>query len=300
MKHKKLEAVLYSAAGIAATLVIVIVINFIVSSMRIRVDLTAEKIHTLSDGTKAILKKIDGPVEIRFYVSQGENVDVMVKTFAQRVEDLLSEYRRLAHGKIELKKLDPQPDSEAEESAKLDGIEPQGSPMSGEQYYLGLAVSHLDQKFPLPALSPQREKLLEYDLSRAISRVASPIKPVIGVMSSLPVFGQPMNPMMMRMGQQGGSEPWIFITELQQDFTVKRVEMDADKVEDDIKVMLVVHPKDIPDKGLYALDQFVMRGGRLIACLDAHCLLDNRAQQNPMMGQMGGGSSNLEKLLKAW
>jgi ABC-type uncharacterized transport system involved in gliding motility auxiliary subunit len=119
-------------------------------------------------------------------------------------------------------------------------------------------------------------------------------------MSSLPVFGMPMNPMMMRMGQQSGSEPWVFISELQQDFTVKQVQMDSDKIEDDIKVMLVLHPKDIPDKGLYALDQFVMRGGKLIACLDAHCLLDNRAQQNPMMGQMGGGSSNLEKLLKAW
>src|SRR5262245_15633091 len=124
MKHKKLEAVLYSAVGIVATLVIVIVINFIVSSMRVRADLTEEKVHTLSDGTRAILKKIDGPVEIRFYVSQGENVDVMIKTLAQRVEDLLNEYRRLSRGKIEIKKLDPEPDSEAEESAKLDGIEP--------------------------------------------------------------------------------------------------------------------------------------------------------------------------------
>ena len=106
-----------------------------------------------------------------------------------------------------------------------------------------------------------------------------------------------MNPMMMRMGQQG-QESWAFISELKRDFEVKQVAMETDKIDDDIKVLMVVHPKDIKDAALYAIDQFVMRGGKLIACLDPMCLADVQ-KQNPMM-PMPGGPSNLEKLLKTW
>jgi ABC-type uncharacterized transport system involved in gliding motility auxiliary subunit len=108
----------------------------------------------------------------------------------------------------------------------------------------------------------------------------------------------PSNPMMMRMGQQG-QEPWVLLNELRADFDVRRVDMDADKIDDDIKVLMVVHPRDITDQAQYALDQFVLRGGKLIAFLDAMSVVDQRGQ-NPMMGQMGGGGSSLDKLLDAW
>ena len=298
MKHKAFESFLYSTIGILAMLLIVFAINFMLRPVTLRADLTQEKLHTLSDGTRAILKKIDGPIEVRFYHTKGDNTDPMMNTYAQRVEDLLNEYKRLARGKIEIKKLSPEPDSEAEDSARADGVEPEAS-HTGEPYYLGIAVSYLGERVAIPALSPQREKLLEYDLSRAISRVGQPEKAVIGVMSGIPVFGQPMNPMMMRMGQQGGSDPWVFISELQRDFNVKQIEMDVEKIDDDVRVLLVVHPKQISDKAQYAIDQFVMRGGRLIAFLDAYALVDSRSQQG--MGQMAmGSSSNLERLLKAW
>jgi ABC-type uncharacterized transport system involved in gliding motility auxiliary subunit len=127
-----------------------------------------------------------------------------------------------------------------------------------------------------------------------------PDKPVVGVMSPLPVFGMPSNPMMMQMGQRG-QEPWALITELQNDFAVKRVEMTADKIDDEIKVLVVIHPKEITDAAQYAIDQFILRGGKLIAFLDATSLVDSQSQQqNPMMGRMPGGGSSLEKLLKAW
>jgi ABC-type uncharacterized transport system involved in gliding motility auxiliary subunit len=113
---------------------------------------------------------------------------------------------------------------------------------NGEHLYLGLAVSYLDAKVALPFLSPDREKLLEYDISRAISQVGNPQKPVVGIMTPLPMFGQPMNPMMMRMGQQP-QEPWVVLSELQRDFTVKQLQMDVDKIDDDVKVLMVVHPK---------------------------------------------------------
>jgi ABC-type uncharacterized transport system involved in gliding motility auxiliary subunit len=129
-------------------------------------------------------------------------------------------------------------------------------------------------------------------------RSETPEKPTIGLMSPLPVFGMPSNPMMQQMGQQG-SQPWTIVNELKNDFNVKRVGMDVDKIDDDIKLLLVIAPKDISDKAQYAIDQFIMGGGKLVAFLDAQCLADNR-QQNQMMANMGGGGSSLDKLLKAW
>jgi len=299
MKKKQLETLLYSVVGVVAMAVILIAINVIFGVAKSRVDLTHEKLYTLSAGTKAILKKLDSPVEIRFYLTQGEKeVPSQIKVYAQHVDDLLSEYKQYGGKNIKVKRLNPKPDSDAEDSAKLDGVEGQMLP-NGEALYMGIAVSSVDEKVAIPFLSPDRERLLEYDLSRAISRVVSPQKAVLGIMTPLPMFGQQMNPMMARMGQQG-QEPWVIIGELQRDFTVKQIQMDVDKIDDDVKVLMVVHPKDISDKAQYAIDQFIMRGGKLVAFLDGNCVIDNRNAQNPMMGMMGGGGSTMDKLLKAW
>lgn len=299
MQKKSLETILYSTAGIAAMLAIVIAVNFIAGNVRTRVDLTQSKAYTLSAGTKAVLKKLDAPLKIRFYCTQSEAATpetVFLKNYARKVEDLLAEYRQVAGRNLVIEKYDPQPDSDAEDSARLDGIEPQ--PLPGvDKFYLGLAVHLGDQVESIPFLGPARERLLEYDVTRAIARVVKPDKPVVGIMSALPVFGTPANPMMMQMGQRG-TDPWTLVNELEADYTVRRVSMDADKIDDDIKVLLVIHPKAIPDKAQYAIDQFIMRGGKLIAFLDAQCLVDSR--QNQMLGNVGGGSSSLDKLLKAW
>jgi ABC-type uncharacterized transport system involved in gliding motility auxiliary subunit len=301
MQKKSFETILYSAAGVVVMAVILIGFNIITAPVHERVDLTKEKAYTLSDGTRAILKKMDTPVNIRFYCTQSENTtpySTFLKSYAKKVEDLLSEYRQAAHGKIIVEKYDPQPDSDAEDSARLDGIDAQNLP-DGERFYLGLAVSQLDAKEAISFLSPERERQLEYDISRAISRVITPEKPTIGIMSPLPVFGAPANPMMAQMGQQQGQEPWALVTELQNDFTVKKVAMDATNIDNDIRVLLVIHPKEISDGAQYAIDQFVMRGGKLIAFLDASSQVDSR-NENPMMGQMPGGGSSLDKLLKTW
>jgi len=299
MKKKQIETLLYSVAGVAAMLAIVLIVNFIFGAFKQRIDLTNERLYTLSDGTKKILKNLDKGVEIRFYFSQGEKeMDAGLKSYAQHVEDLLAEYKKAAGGKIKVKKLNPKPDTDAEDSAHLDGIEGQMLP-TGDSLYFGLAISYLEQKVALPALPPSRERLLEYDISRAISKVANPVKPTIGLMTPLPMFGMPNNPMMARMGQQP-QEPWVIISELQNDFTLRQVPMTSDKIDDDIKVLIVVHPKEITDAVQYAIDQFIMRGGKLIAFLDGLAIMDHSSQQqNPMMPAMGTGSS-LDKLLKAW
>ena len=300
MQKKSLETILYSTAGVVVMLVILIAVNFIAGTARARLDLTQEKAYTLSAGTRAILKKLDTPVTIRFYCTQSESATpetVYLKGYARKVEDLLAEYKQAAGGKLKIEKYDPQPDSDAEDSARLDGLEAQPLP-GADRFYLGLAVKCADQVQSIPFLAPNRERLLEYDLDRAIVRTENTEKPIIGLMSPLPVFGMPSNPMMQQMGQQG-SQPWTLVTELKNDFDVKRVGMDVDKIDDDIKLLLVIAPKDISDKAQYAIDQFIMRGGKLVAFLDPQCLADNR-QPNQMMPNMGGGGSSLDKLLKAW
>lgn len=299
MKKKTIETILYSTGGVLAMALILIAFNVIAGAFKERVDLTKEKAYTLSQGTRAILSKLDTPVKVRFYCTQGETAPetVFLKSYAKRVEDLLAEYKQIAKGKLTIEKYDPQPDSDAEDSARLDGVEGQLL-RNGDKFYLGLAVSQLDEKQAIPFLDPGRERLLEYDLSRAISRVVTPEKPVVGVMSPMPLFGMPSNPMMARMGQQG-QQPWVIITELKNDFEVKNVGMDVDKIDDEVKVLLVIHPREITDKAQYAIDQFVMRGGKLIAFLDPLPMVDSR-EQNQMLGSIPNSGSNLDKLLKAW
>ena len=303
MKQKKIQTLLYSAVGVFVMFVVVVAINLIANAAKARVDLTQEKLYTLSPGTKAILKKLDTPVEVRLYFSQSEpRVPSQIRTYANQVEDLLEEFREVSNGKIKIRKIDPKPDTDSEEAAQADGIEPQPTgPLSPENYYFGLVVSLDPEKAAIPHLDPARERLLEYDLARALGSVISTNKPVVGVMTALPMFGTPMNPMMMRMGQQG-QRPWVFIQELKRDYNVKQVQMDVDKIDDDVQVLIVAHPKNISDKAQYAIDQFVLRGGRLLALLDAMCFIDRDQSQpnNPIAGMMPGGGSSLPKLLQAW
>ena len=297
-QKKGIENFLFSVGGVIAMLLLVAGIYIISHLVAKRVDLTEEKMYTLSEGTKAILKKLDTPVQIRFYATQGEDMPVEFRTYAQRVEDILNEYRKYGGKNIQVKKLDPQPLSDAEDSANLDGVEGQGSPF-GEKIYLGLSVSMLDSKVALPFLDPGRERLLEYDISRAVANVMNTKKAVVGVISSLPIFGQ-MNPMMMQMGG-GRQQPWVFISELKRDFEVRELQPSVEKIDDDVNVLLVVHPKNFSDGALYAIDQFVLRGGKLLAFVDPMSVVDSRNApgNNPLQGAMNAGSS-LEKLTKAW
>ena len=300
---KKVETWLFPVAGVAAVLVILIAVNVLGNFLKFRSDLTENKIYTLSPGTKRILDKLDTPVEIRFYYSKdNSSMPVPLRTYAQEIEDLLSEYQQAGHGKIQVVKLDPKPDSDAEDSARLDGVQGQtaAANLTGDRIYLGLAVSCLDAKTAIPFLSPDRETLLEYDISRAISSVVNPKKAVIGVMSDLPVLGQAANPMMM-MQRQRGSDPWVFVQELKENYTVREVPLTADKIDDDISVLLVAYPKGVTESAQFAIDQFVLRGGKMVALLDPFSFVDSQlsgGQQAMMRGE--SYSANLDKLLKAW
>ncbi len=297
------KTLLYSTLGVGLVLVALLGANLIVSPLRLRSDFTADRLHTLSEGTVRILEKVRGldtDITVNFYVSGKANkLPSFVEPLARNTEDLLNEFKARSGGRIVVKKLDPEPDSETEDAAKLDGIEPIQNPQNGGGYYLGVAVNLDPAKAVLPAITPDTDRLLEYNLARAISQVMQTNKPVIGVMSSLPVTGG-MNPMAMQMGgRPQQSEPWVVVSELKRDFDVESVGMDVDSIDEKIKVLLVIHPKDISEKAQYAVDQFVLRGGRLIALLDPNCRADTRGANN-QMGINFGAASTMPKLLKAW
>ena len=281
---KAYEHLIYSAIGLIALFLLLVAVNFLVSRVPGRLDLTEGNLYTLSPGTKKILRGLQSPVKVKLYISQGESVPVQLRGFAQRVDDLVREFKSVAGANLVVERYNPRPDSEEEDAAQLEGIEPQQL-FSGEQFYLGVAVSQLDRKQAIPAISPQRERLLEYDLVRAIARVGSAERPKIGLMAGLPVLGERFNPFTRQ-----ASEPWVLANELKRDFEVKEVPLSAKEIDKDLNVLLVIHPRDAQPATEYALDQFVMRGGKLIAFVDPYAYFDQMPTM-PGMPQMPSGST---------
>ncbi|MCC6611076.1 MAG: Gldg family protein [Burkholderiales bacterium] len=290
-RHK--ETLVYSAFGLAALFVILVAVNYLVSQARLRADLTEGKLYTLSEGTRKILLGLQSPVKLRLYVSPGDSMPVAMRAFAGRVTDMVEEFKSVAGPNLVVETYRPLPDSEEEDAAQLDGIEPQQL-ATGGQFYLGAAVSRLDRRQAIGAISPQREQLLEYDLARAIARVGAAERTKIGVMSALPVMGMPMNPFTRQ-----GAEPWVFANELKGEFEVKEIDMAAKAVDPDINVLVVIHPRDITPATEYALDQFVLRGGKLLAFVDPYSFFDQMPTM-PGMPPQPGSSSSLPALFKAW
>ncbi|MBT7026297.1 MAG: GldG family protein, partial [Verrucomicrobia bacterium] len=308
-KESKYAVFLNSVGGALIILLCVIAFNIITAQLKMKADLTEGDLFTLSNGSKILLnglaKEREGddessPLEIRFYVTRGEKgVPVVVNEHGTRVEDLLDQYKAYAGSNLELQKINPRRDTDAEELAVNDGIR-----LLNNAFYIGLAVSYLDNTEVIPVLDPSRATNLEYDISRAIKNVLKlkEEREVVGVMSSLNVWGgaDPTNPMaMMNRGQQ--QPPWYFLQQLQRDFNVERIEPAATEIPATVNVLLLIHPKNVSEATEYALDQFVLRGGKLIAFVDPLAQRDDSGQQNPQMRIPGmGGGSNLNRLFSKW
>jgi ABC-type uncharacterized transport system involved in gliding motility auxiliary subunit len=297
-----------SAVGFTTLLVIAIVfvINYIVGGLGLgnfRVDVTEDSLYTLSKGTKNILGRInpDKPVTIRYYVSSDERVmPPVLSTYSRNVQDLLFEFQKASNDNVVFEKLTPNPDTDEEDKAREDQIQGMQVNSEGDNIYLGLAIQSGSQKEVIPFLNPTEETKLEYDVARAINKVISTKKPIIGVMSSMPVQGSPM----FQFQRQRGQEPWAVIQQLRLDYEVRDVEMSATKIDSDISVLVVIHPGDILPTTEYAIDQYLLKGGRLLACVDPLCWIGQsyNGQQNPMTGQstVVAKTSDLPNLLKGW
>ena len=290
----------YSLGGLAAAAVLAIGVNLLAERAlpRLRVDLTQQGLYTLSDGTKQVLSGLRDPITLRVFYSRrlGSSVPVY-GAYADRVREMLQEYAAVSDGRIRLEFLDPEPFSEVEDRALSLGI--QGVPIdqSGEQVYFGLAGANLlDDERVLPFLQPERERFLEYDLTRLVYELSNPTRPVLGLMSSLPLSGDP-RAMMMR--QPGVGQPFVIANQLRQFFTVKDVALDAQVIDPDVQVMLVAEAQNLPDATLYAIDQFVMRGGKLFVMTDPHSE-SLATRPGPGGRPPADTSANLDRLLNAW
>jgi len=289
---KKYEHLIYSAVGLVALFLILVAANFFISRAPLRIDLTEGNLYTLSRGTLKILRNLPAPVKIKLYASQGESVPVQLRSFSQRVDDLVREFAQASNGNVRIERYNPKPDSEEEDAAQLDGIEPQQL-MTGEQFYLGIAVSQLERKQVIATVTPQRERLLEYDLVRALSRVGTTERAKIGLMAGLPVMGEKFNPFTRQ-----SSDPWVLANELKREFDVKEVPINAKEIDKDLNVLLLIHPRDAQPELEYALDQFVLRGGKLIAFVDPYAYFDQAPQMPGIPPQPS--SSTLPTLFKTW
>src|SRR5271169_3588240 len=263
-----------------------------------RLDLTQNKLYTLSTGTRQVLRELKEPVNLYFYFSRdaAAKQSPLVLPYATRVREFLEEVAARSGGIIHLQVIDPQPFSDDEDRAAEFGLQPVQAG-AGDALYFGLAGSNsTDGRSSIPNFRADREEFLEYDVAKLIQELGTPKKPVIGLMSSIGLQGQ-FNPATGQMG-----EPWPIYNQIQQLFALRTLTLDLDHIDKDVDVLMVVHPKQLPPKTLYAIDQFVLRGGRLLLLVDPNSGADLSGQDpsNPLAAAMANHSSDLQPLLGAW
>jgi ABC-type uncharacterized transport system involved in gliding motility auxiliary subunit len=295
MASKAMKRGLISLGGLVLVAVVFVAVNIIgnVSLSSARLDLTADKLFTLSEGTRSVLAKIQEPVTLRLYFSDRLGKEIpQYGVYATRVREMLREYANASGGKVRVEFIDPQPFSDEEDRAVAFGL--QGVPVNqaGELVYFGLAGSNTaDKEEVIAFMQPERERFLEYDLTKLVYNLATVKKPSVGLLSSLLLQGE-------FRGPRQPPEPWAIYLQLTQFFDVKPIERDAAEIPAEIGVLVLVHPKDLSDKTQYAIDQFVLRGGRVLVFVDPHA--EGELTRPGMAAQTGLTGSNLPKLFAAW
>jgi ABC-type uncharacterized transport system involved in gliding motility auxiliary subunit len=284
--------------SLASALVLFVSVNVIAGHVlrSARIDLTSGRIYTLAEGTARTIAEIQEPITLRYYFSRrlGDEIP-SYGIYAQRVRETLEEYAARAKGKIDLQVIDPEPFSPDEDRAVALGL--QGVPLEqgGEKVYFGLAATNsTDDQELIPFFQPERERFLEYDLTKMIHSIARPKKTVVGLVTALPMEGD------FAAALQGQPlRPYAIVSQLRQLYELRTISTEFDKVEPDIDVLLIAHPQGLSDKTLYAIDQFVLGGGRALVFVDPH---SETQQMHPNRYAPPGGpsDSNLEPLFKAW
>ena len=288
-------------AKIAAFLLLLaglILVNYLASAIPYRYDATAERIYTLSPGTRALLSRIGEPTTLDLYFSSDASGQfVEYKNYAERVREMLRQYVRASGGKITLNVVDPEPDTHEEEKATAAGIEPQQLP-GGGQFYFGLVATQADQQKVIGALNPEREQFLEYDVSELIYGVGQVDKKKLGLITSLPLQGSPGMPM---MGQQGTEGQYV-VSEWQDTYDIVPVDAAATELPAGLDVLAIVHPENLTPKLQFSIDQFLLSGKPVFLAVDpSSAYFKHQGGQDAMMGgPQPNVSSDLPLLLGAW
>lgn len=288
-----------SALIVLAVLFVAVMLLVNVLFRGARADLTQNHLYTLSDGTRKILSSIDEPINLYLFFSDKATQDLpQLRTYAARVREMLQEMSARSGGKLHLEFIDPLPFSEDEDRASGFGLQSVPVSAAGDKVFFGLAgTNSTNGQAVIPFLQPDKEAFLEYDVTKLIHELETTKKPVVGLLSSLPIAAG-FDPATRQMGQ-----PWAVDQQWTQLFDMRNVDPAALKaVDKDIDVLVVVQPKQLSDDAQYAIDQFVLRGGHLIAFVDPSAEMDNSGADpnNPMAAMMADKSSDLPKLFKAW
>jgi ABC-type uncharacterized transport system involved in gliding motility auxiliary subunit len=272
---------------------VTILITFVLRGARI--DLTESKLYSIAPGTQRIVTSLQEPINLYFFFSQEASAESpQLRAYAQRVRELLEEMAERSKGKVKLTTVDPKPFSEDEDRAAEFGLQAVPLGARNDSLYFGLAgTNSTDGREIIGFFQPDKEEFLEYDVASLIHKLGNPKKPTVGVISALPVEGQ--------FDQQSGrmTPGWASIAQLHEQMQVRTLAPDIGAIEQDVSLLLVVHPKELPAKTLYAIDQFVMRGGKLMAFVDPQSENDPAGQQGGPMS-MVPRSSTLGPLLDAW
>jgi ABC-type uncharacterized transport system involved in gliding motility auxiliary subunit len=287
---------LLSVALLFAGLVLV---DYLASSIPARLDLTAERIYTLSPGTKALLAKIEEPVQLDFYFSRSiSTLPLLARNYADRVQEMLGQYVRSGRGKIVLNVIDPKPDTPEEEKATAAGIASQ-TWGADRQFYCGLVAIQADQQKVIPALTTDREQFLEFDLSQLIYQTQLLDRRKLGLLSGLPLRAK-MDFMAMQSGRMPQSQ--MVISEWEKTFEIVDVEPTAEVLPAGLDVLVLVHPQNLSRKLQFAIDQFLLSGKPVFLALDPSSrYFRSRGNQMAMMGGPAPNvSSDLPELLKGW
>lgn len=275
-----------------------------------KLDITEQKIFSLSDGTKNILGRLNQPLRAKLYYAKTAAMEAQdsikfFNNYNEFVKTLLHEYVRASNGMIQLEVVDPRPYSPEEEDALRYGL--QRVPINDEEnFFFGLVIqTEFGVEKTIPFFSPERQNFVEYDISYLIDTAITREKNRLGIMSSLPVMGDDLSGYMAQMKRMQGQtikEPWTIVNHLRKQFDVQSISTDINDVSDfnDVDVLLVIHPKDLPEQTQFALDQYILNGGRAIFCVDPHCFFDQPEQAQMQMQMQHDAGSNIESLLSAW
>ena len=278
-----------------------ICLNLIGATFQLRWDMSSDGAYSLSKEAEKFASSLNASATLRFYASRSSpRMPEAMKKYAERVEWLLGDLCAASRGKLTLHVLDPEPDSEDEEAAFLEGLKPFRI-NTGDRFYLGLAVSNADRCIALPQLALQQENLLEYEVVRAILNVTAEKRPVIGIMSALPVTGTPVDPGLRQYDREKPvvfEKPWYIVNELSRSCNVVKVPLDASVIEN-VDALLVIHPAGIPERAVYALDQYLMKGGKMALFLDPRSFYA-MIKLKTDYSYMERISSSLDTLTKAW
>ena len=296
---------LFSSAGlvvIAVALVFAVAIISLLPGWRI--DLTEDNLYSLSDGTRNIVASLEHPIELMFFYSDSAIEDLpQIRSYGTRVQELLREIVIASNGRLSMSVIDPEPFSEDEDLATQYGVQAVPVTQGGEAIYFGLVVIQTDADGggpvvvpvleTMPLIRPDQEQFLEYEFLKLITRVGNPDLPVVGLLTELDIDGG-FNPI---MGQ--ATPPWMVMDFIRQLYEVRRVDIAADDIDVDIDLLMIVHPQDLSQQMLYAIDQHVMRGGKTLVFLDPSA--DSMVTRSPQGNLIPAGmSSDLPGLLAAW